>query len=166
MFTVTKSGNTELSATVDYGTADGTATAPTDYTAIPGDAFVRDSMTGSDGTDLTAHTGEIGATWAKVADRTGVIKLTSNRCKGDSGVGAVYYANGDSASAEYDVEADLYQISSTDDAGIGGRVSTSSETGYFVAHISGGWHLMRMTQGSRPTWEAIVRHWQTGLATT
>ena len=53
--------------------------------AQTGDAFVSDSMTGSDGTDLTAHTGEIGATWAQVTGITGVIKLTSNRCKGDSG---------------------------------------------------------------------------------
>ena len=85
VFTVTKTGSTALSSSVDYGTVDGTATAPSDYSAIPGDAFVSDTMTGSDGTDLTAHTGGIGATWAKVTGTTGVIKLTSNRCKGDSG---------------------------------------------------------------------------------
>ena len=34
-FTVTKTGSTAVNATVDYATADGTATAPGDYTAIP-----------------------------------------------------------------------------------------------------------------------------------
>ena len=34
VFTVTKSGSTALSATVDYQTVDGTALAPSDYTAI------------------------------------------------------------------------------------------------------------------------------------
>jgi hypothetical protein len=34
-FTVTKAGGTALNATVDYATVDGTATAPSDYTAIP-----------------------------------------------------------------------------------------------------------------------------------
>src|ERR1700675_2708722 len=64
-------------------------------TPTSGDTFVSDSMTGSDGTDLTAHTGEIGATWAQVTGITGVIKLTSNRCKGDSGRGSLYYDCGD-----------------------------------------------------------------------
>src|SRR5205085_6160611 len=98
--------------------------------AVP--TFVSDSMTGSDGTDLTAHIGEIGATWAKVTGITGVIKLTSNRCKGDSPGISLYYASGDPASAEYDVEADIFAISNTDFPGIGGRVSTSAETGYFL----------------------------------
>jgi len=35
IFTVTKTGATELSATVQAATADGTATAPSDYTAVP-----------------------------------------------------------------------------------------------------------------------------------
>ena len=35
VFTVTKTGSTELPATVEYATQDGTATAPSDYTAIP-----------------------------------------------------------------------------------------------------------------------------------
>ena len=148
IFTVTKSGDTALSATVDYATVDGTAVAPEDYNAIPGDTFVRDTMTGSDGTDLTAHTGETGATWAKVAGTTGSIKLTSNRCKGDSGVVSLYYASGDPASAEYDVEADLYKVSNTDYAGVGGRVSTTEETGYFVWATPGGeWHLVQMLAG-------------------
>jgi concanavalin A-like lectin/glucanase superfamily protein/Calx-beta domain-containing protein len=34
-FTVTKTGSTAVNATVDYATANGTATAPSDYTAIP-----------------------------------------------------------------------------------------------------------------------------------
>ena len=35
VFTVTKTGTTAVNATVDYATVDGTATAPSDYTAIP-----------------------------------------------------------------------------------------------------------------------------------
>jgi CSLREA domain-containing protein len=35
VFTVTKSGSTALNASVDYATVNGTATAPSDYTAIP-----------------------------------------------------------------------------------------------------------------------------------
>ena len=34
VFTVTKTGSTTINATVDYATVDGTATAPSDYTAI------------------------------------------------------------------------------------------------------------------------------------
>ena len=166
IFTVTKSGDTALSATVDYATVDGTAVAPEDYNAIPGDTFVRDTMTGSDGTDLTAHTGETGATWAKVASTTGSIKLTSNRCKGDSGVVSLYYASGDPASAEYDVEADLYKVSNTDYAGIGGRVSTTRRQAISFGQrpeVNGTW--CRCWQAWQRIWEAIVRRWPMGRRT-
>jgi len=39
VFTVTKTGNTALNAQVDYATVDGTATAPSDYTAIAPTTF-------------------------------------------------------------------------------------------------------------------------------
>jgi hypothetical protein len=107
-------------------------------------------MTGSDGTDLGAHTGEIGATWTKVTGVTGAIKLTSDRCKGDSGGVSLYYASGDPTSAEYDVEADIFVISFTDYPGIGGRVSPSAETGYFVWHSTlNEWHLVQVVSGTQ-----------------
>jgi hypothetical protein len=106
----------------------GAATRP--VVAAGGSAFVTDSMTGSDSTDLTAHTGETGATWAKVTGITGIIKITSNRCKGDSGGASLYYASGTPASANYEVEADLYVVSEIDEVGVCGRLSTGAHTCY------------------------------------
>jgi hypothetical protein len=110
--------------------------------------FASDTFTGTDSTDLTAHTGEVGATWAKVTGVTGVFKLTSNRVKGDSGGRSLYYASGTPASAEYDVEADLYQISGVDEAGLCGRMETGAATYYRVNWVNNQWQLWKVVTGT------------------
>lgn len=109
-----------------------------------------DTFTGSDGTDLTAHTGEVGATWAKVTGVTGVFKITSNKAKGDSGPLSAYYASGTADTNEYDVEADIHTITALDRPGIGGRIDPAADDGYWVMlNIAGtDWTLIKRVAGT------------------
>jgi len=92
-----------------------------------GATFVSDSFTDTDTTDLTAHTGETGATWSKV---TGVIKIMSNRAKGDSGVESAYVASGSPATAEYDVQGNITEITTVDHVGLIARAQVGATTYY------------------------------------
>jgi hypothetical protein len=113
-----------------------------------GPIFASDTFTGSDGTDLTSHTGEVGATWAKVTGITGVFKITSNKAKGDSAGLSLYYASGTPDTNEYDIEADMHQVSSTDLPGVGGRIDQAADSGYYLYFDSGNWVLAKRVSGT------------------
>lgn len=100
-----------------------------------GSTFVNDTFTGgTDGDDLTTHTGETGATWAKVTGVTGKIEIRAGRAGGDAGGFSLYYASGSPTTAEYDVQADIVYLTDVDEVWICGRVDTSAHTCY-----CGGW---------------------------
>ena len=126
-----------------------------------GGDFVSDTMTGSDGTDLTAHTGETGATWAKVTGVTGIIKITGNRCKGDSDGNSLYYASGSPTTAEYDVTADLFQRTDVDEVGICGRMSTGAHTCYrlWYEHTADRWSLDKVVTGTLTNLGTFTDEW-------
>jgi hypothetical protein len=97
--------------------------------------FVYDTFTDTDGTLLTAHTGETGATWALATGSASGITITSNRMY-NTVVGAYYYASGTPPSADYEVEAVVRVVTnltgSTTVMAVGGRMSTSARTAYLA----------------------------------
>lgn len=97
-------------------------------------AFVTDSFTDSNGTIITSHTGELGATWTALTGSGLVPTIQGNAVDPGTGVAAnaLYYASGVPPTADYTVTADvLYNGSTSVPGGPAGRMSTSAQTGYF-----------------------------------
>lgn len=116
-------------------------------------AFASDTFTDTTDVVLTSHVGELGATWAMVPDGSasdnGQISA-DNRLKMTAGY-AAYYASGAPATAEYDVEGDLYVASAGEFAnGLIGRASVAATTYYFFDHYSTAnqWRLFKVVAGS------------------
>lgn len=130
--------------------------------------FVSDTFTDTNGTNLSSHTGEVGATWTKHSSYTGNITIQSNRCVGPADGGddiTCYYASGSPTTAEYDVTATLIQTS--DDAysgcSVAGRISTSANTMYLVQRKTGAtdqWELYKIVAGSA----TLLGTWSEALA--
>lgn len=115
--------------------------------------FVYDTFTDTDGVLPTSHTGETGATWTKHASGGGGAAVISNanRVRGTSSTRSLYYASGTPASADYDVTAVLYAVSTTDTyPGPCGRIDTAAETMYYVTwdHTRGLWELSKRVAGA------------------
>lgn len=116
--------------------------------------FVSDTFTESTTVELSTHTGETGATWAKHIDYSGgslSVDSIGDRVYCTTASTAGYYASGTPAGAEYDIEFDLYIHSNdTGSAGIMGRVDTSSHTLYFVRYNQSGteWQLYKIVNGT------------------
>lgn len=94
---------------------------------------VYDSFTDTNGTNLTAHTGEKGATWTKVTGALGDLVVQANSaCVSGAGVSAVYVSSGVPATNEYDVDGDFANLTTiaSNFQSILGRWSTSAKTGY------------------------------------
>jgi hypothetical protein len=93
--------------------------------------FVFDSFTGTGGTELSTHTGDIGATWINgtnepYAGSMYISNVNRLRCYDRS----VYYASGTPTSAEYDVQADFVLVGGAPGyAGLVGRFEPTA--GYF-----------------------------------
>lgn len=112
--------------------------------------FVSDTFTGSDGTQLTSHTGEAGATWTLATGGADKLALASNRlsCAGTGYSEALAYASGAPATAEYDVQF-VYRINTSVPAdsydGVEGRYQTSGGNNYLVSYETffGRWKLSR-----------------------
>lgn len=113
--------------------------------------FTNDSFTGTTGTLLENHTGETGATWTRnSAFGTGSAAITAaGRLRGNVAANSVYYESATPASADYDVEADLYVASVASSCGLLGRASTSAATYYLLDYESGGsWNLYTVVNGT------------------
>jgi concanavalin A-like lectin/glucanase superfamily protein len=96
-----------------------------------GNPFLWESFTGANGTTLTSHTGEIGATWTKhPTSGAGSIAIDANRAHQTSSTNSFYYASGSPATADYDVEGRLRQVSDAGLMGVTGRMDTSASTMY------------------------------------
>lgn len=91
--------------------------------------FVDDTFTGSDGTLLSAHTGETGATWTKHSSFTEDWAITSNRARKDSNAGtSAYYASGTPASTTYNVQCVIVDVGNVSRAaGCCGRIDTAAD---------------------------------------
>lgn len=116
---------------------------------------VQDTFTDSNGTLLTAHTGEAGAAWANHPSYSGTFQIASNRARSSAADGTVNgaYASGVPATAEYDVSATFVIVSAINSgnlaaAGICGRIDTSNNTLYQVSLTEGtGWRLHKFVGG-------------------
>lgn len=123
--------------------------------------FVQDSFSGTTGGNLTAHTGEVGATWTEHPDYgDNAVISADNRCR-SGGTDVCDFASGVPASPEYDVSADLVCVSVPSDdraTGVCGRVSTSLDTMYAARHRheegililpdTNVWELLKIVEGS------------------
>lgn len=117
---------------------------------------VQDSFTGSNGTAIASHTGEIGATWGE-GYLGGAGVLFNNRLRGNTGGGFSHFAVSGvvPVTPNYDVEADVFMasIGTTFEAGVAGRASNASDTSYYRATYSllGGnarWELYVFSNGT------------------
>lgn len=120
--------------------------------------FVSDTFTDTNGTNLTAHTGETGATWTRhgFSQDTTVPTISSNLLAINEGTAnrTVYYASGTPAGADYTVAVD-YTISGSgveanEIFGPLGRVNTGANTMYaaLVMQSAGGARLYRFAAGT------------------
>ena len=104
-------------------------------------AFVTDSFTGTNGTNITAHTGELGATWTKhaSASNSGDPQIQTNQLQStESGLNENYYASGAPASADYSVSLDYTYnlIGGNEIIGPAARMTTgATNTGYFFIYF-------------------------------
>jgi hypothetical protein len=109
-----------------------------------------DSFTDAAATALTAHTGEIGATWTTAGGVTEQIS-SENRARRNGGGYSLMYASATPASANYSVEADLYVKSNLtgDMDGVVGRLNTAT-TSYYIARwqrANTSWNILEYTNG-------------------
>lgn len=110
--------------------------------------FVQDSFTDSDTTNLSSHTGETGATWAKLTGYSGNLYINGNVLENEDGsdAEAVYYASGSPAGTDYDVEAKYTWVTSQlCDWRICGRIDTSNGN-YYSFYYRRGSNTYRLTK--------------------
>jgi hypothetical protein len=127
-------------------------------------AFVTDTFTAADGTALTSHTGELGATWTLHPAYAGGAEIKSNRVWGSTAGGStitVMMASGAPGSADYDVLCDVYAqtgITDVEMGGVVGRAHATNDDGYHAFYYSGagGWRLDKLVGGSRTTLDLFV----------
>ena len=114
-----------------------TPTAP----PVAGTPFVSDTMTGTDATLLTAHTGEVGATWTTHPSSTfstGTFALRGGRVGANSSTSCMNLASGLPADVNYTVSADLYFVTvpTNQNVGISARVDPTANTQYTLRYIA------------------------------
>ncbi|MGO7779478.1 SGNH/GDSL hydrolase family protein [Rhizobium ruizarguesonis] len=123
---------------------------------VPAGLFASDSFADPDGTIITNHTGEKGASWLP---QNGYTPATPNGIKNGrmwsptaTGVYRVVADNVGIPSADYYVEAVLTRVSvlAGDNVGIIGRAQTSANTLYFARYndTAGGWQLFKTVAGT------------------
>lgn len=139
----------------------GQATTATAGSAIGQETFefTVDTMTGTNGTAITSHTGEVGATWTDVGAGT-VATIQTNRLRpaSDSTGVNMYTASGTPSDANYAVAADIYMIAWNGnaawqylDVGVMARYSSTNGGECYAfgwdAYF-GGWALYKLYAGS------------------
>ena len=116
-----------------------------------------DSFTGTSGSALTSHTGELGATWAHQAGGADAQITDANRIRrSDAGIlqpdYTIDYTTATPPSADYSVEADLVVRSNMtgDMAGVIGRHNTATNTFYMARweQSDASWNLVKYTNGT------------------
>jgi hypothetical protein len=115
--------------------------------------FMLDTFTDADGTNITSHTGETGATWTLITGYAPATpsKISSNRLYTTTTNGG-YQASGTPASADYYVEAVISYLSNIagDSCAICGRIDPAANTQYFARYgnTAGGWQLFKVVAGT------------------
>jgi len=116
-----------------------------------------DNFTGAGNTDLTAHTGEVGATWAQlsVTGATNEQLSDNNRARRNGSGIAIMYTTTAPASANYAVSADLYRVSalSGDRVGVLARMDAAGKDFYLARweEANQGWFITKYDSGGIST---------------
>lgn len=115
--------------------------------------FVLDTFTGPDGTVLSAHVGEVGATWAKHPSYgADTMELESNKVRvSGSTAPTLYYASGVPPSAEYAVQGTVSELTDENGTmGVAGRISLAANTLYTARYESNleRWELYKFVAGA------------------
>ena len=120
-------------------------------------SFVGDTFTDTDGTSLSAHTGEVGASWSAAGNITFGGQMFSNRVRGTSIFTRGAKASGTPATAEYDVAADLVFVTDilNRDNGVFGRqvagIGDANNTRYEAFHRNHFWTLRKWVANTNTT---------------
>src|SRR4029079_6231967 len=140
VFTVTKSGNTALSATVDYATVNGSAVAPSDYTAIPttqvtfGPAETTKQITVLVNGDTTFETNETftvqlsNAGNATIADADGVGTITNDDAAPSFSIDDVIHNEGNTGTTSY-----VFTVTKSGDTALSAPFDSATVNGTAVA---------------------------------
>lgn len=130
--------------------------------------FVSDTFTDADGVLLSAHTGEMGATWT-LRSGTGAPTIQTDRIFCATAT-AVFTASGVPPSPDYYVEAIADVVTdANDNMGICGRMAEDGSANYYLwryVQSSDGWGLFRFVGGT-PTQigSTFADNWSTGSRT-
>lgn len=119
---------------------------------------VRDTFTDADGTLLTAHVGEVGASWALHAGAAPVPLIEANRVQPTGGI-SYWSASGIPPTPNYYVEAEIDYLTNdpADSVGIAGRM-VATNTFYFAgwSRAANAWGLYRDVGGVQTQLGALV----------
>jgi len=114
--------------------------------------YSSDTFTGTAGTSLQSHTGEVGATWTVFASSSTAVLTDANRVRRNTTTPTQYYASATPSSANYTVEGDVTvkSLISGDAANVIGRQDTSNTNGTYYAarYLSGDWELLKLVNGT------------------
>lgn len=120
--------------------------------AFSGTTFVSDSFTDSAGTNLSAHTGETGATWTQhtsLADQAPLLITDANRIRPNSAptAGGVYWASGTLNAHNYFVKATIHVASlpASGNVGVVLRAATGSALFFYPIYnlSTGAWEIWK-----------------------
>ncbi|MDQ3540404.1 MAG: hypothetical protein M3440_06920 [Chloroflexota bacterium] len=129
--------------------------------------FLSDSMTDTEGTLLSAHVGETGATWTIHPMQAATSEIASNRVRSSAttSVRSIYYASGSPANADYDVEGVAYLANVSNEVAVAGRMDVTAETMYYFSArgSSGDYRLAKSVAGTGTQLGSVVLNTYTAL---
>lgn len=101
---------------------------------------ITDTFTDTAGTNVTSHTPDAGGTWTLATGTSGVITAAGRvRPGASSATSALHYHSAVPPSADYEVSADLYQVTITAGqlAGVLIRYDSAADSGYMARYLHG-----------------------------
>jgi hypothetical protein len=150
-------GPTPFTATIEtYSSAISGTAGLASYWRLNDGAIAADEFTGTTGTELSLHTGALGASWTSVPSQaqTAVINSGGEVRKATGNGAAQYYTSATPANANYLVEGIVHAASflTTDAAGVVGRqdISGTGQTYYMAAYVVSlsRWELSKVVNGT------------------
>lgn len=118
-----------------------------------------DTFTDTAGTALTAHTPDQGGSWANLAG-AGAVITSGNRVRqsGTNAGTAIQYHSFGPTSADYDVSADITQISATTDqgAGVAGRIDPAANNAYMARYAQGSPGAIQLFRRVAGTYSSVL----------
>jgi lysophospholipase L1-like esterase len=114
--------------------------------------FNYDTFTDTAGTALTSHAPNTGGSWAvnSAFGTSNAVISNANRVRANINANSIFYCNGTPATADYDVQCDVFVASNVGNFGIIGRASTNAATYYLLDYEQsiGAWRIYTLVGGS------------------